>query len=122
MLKLALISAGLFAIGLIVWHVGPERIYDAAAQLGPGALIVLLIPSPIMYAFEAYGWRVTLGPSAKGVPFWRLFVIKTAGEVVNRTTPAGYIGRAPIKTHLPTRHQVPIGEGLASVVIATTTK
>ena len=122
MLKLALISAGLFAIGLIVWHVGPERIYDAAAQLGPGALIVLLIPSTIMYAFEAYGWKVTLGPSAKDIPFWRLFVIKTAGEVVNLTTPAGYIGGEPVKAHLLTRHQVPMVEGLASVVIAKTTK
>jgi glycosyltransferase 2 family protein len=33
---------------LIVWHIGPGQIYDAAAQLEPVALLVLLIPSLIM--------------------------------------------------------------------------
>ena len=122
MLKLALIFAGLFAIALIVWHIGPERIYDAAAQLGPVALVVLLIPSTIMYVIEAYGWKVTLGPSAKDIPFWRVLAIKTAGEVVNLTTPAGYIGGEPVKAYLLTKHHVPMVEGVASVVIAKTTK
>jgi glycosyltransferase 2 family protein len=122
MLKLALLFAGLFALFLIVWHIGPQRIYDAAAQLGPVALLVMLIPSTIMYAVEAYGWKVTLGPSAKDIPFWRVLAIKTAGEVVNLTTPAGYIGGEPLKAYLLTKHHVPMVEGLASVVIAKTTK
>jgi uncharacterized protein (TIRG00374 family) len=122
MLKLALLVAGLFALFLIVWHIGPQRIYDAAAQLGPVALLVMLIPSTIMYAVEAYGWKVTLGPSAKDIPFWRVLAIKTAGEVVNLTTPAGYIGGEPLKAYLLTKHHVPMIEGLASVVIAKTTK
>ena len=122
MLKLALLFAGLFALLLIVWQIGPQRIYDAAAQLGPVALLVMLIPSTIMYAVEAYGWKVTLGPSAKGMPFWRVLAIKTAGEVVNLTTPAGYIGGEPLKAYLLTKHHVPMIEGLASVVIAKTTK
>ena len=69
MLKLALLFAGLLALVLIIWQIGPQRIYDAAAQLGPVALLVMLIPSTIMYAIEAYGWKVTLGPSAKDIPF-----------------------------------------------------
>jgi uncharacterized protein (TIRG00374 family) len=116
MLKIALLFAGLSALFLIVWHIGPQRIYDAAAQLGPVALLVILIPSIIMYTVEAYGWKVTLGPSAKDIPFWRVLAIKTAGEVVNLTTPAGYIGGEL------TKHHVPMVEGLASVVIAKTTK
>ena len=75
MLKLFLLFVGLLAIGLIVWHIGPGRIYDVAAQLGPVALLVMLIPSVIMYVVEAYGWKVTLGPSTKDIPFWRLVVI-----------------------------------------------
>jgi uncharacterized protein (TIRG00374 family) len=122
MLKLALFFAGLLALFLIVWQIGPERIYDAAAQLGPVALLVMLIPSTIMYAVEAYGWKVTLGPSAKDIPFWRVLAIKTAGEVVNLTTPAGYIGGEPLKAYLLTKYHVPMVEGLASVVIAKTTK
>ena len=122
MLKLFLLFVGLLAIGLIVWHIGPGRIYDVAAQLGPVALLVMLIPSVIMYVVEAYGWKVTLGPSTKDIPFWRLLAIKTAGEVVNMTTPAGYLGGEPLKVHLLTKHHVPTVEGFASVVIAKTTK
>jgi uncharacterized protein (TIRG00374 family) len=121
-LKLVLFCAGLLTIGFIVWHIGLGRIYDVAAQLGPVALLVMLIPSAIMYAIEAYGWKVTLGPSAKDIPFWRVFAIKTAGEVVNMTTPAGYLGGEPLKAYLLTKYHVPSVEGFASVVIAKTTK
>ncbi len=122
MLKLFLLFVGLLTIVFIVWHIGLGRIYDVAAQLGPVALLVMLIPSVIMYVAEAYGWKVTLGPSAKDLPFWRVLAIKTAGEVVNMTTPAGYLGGEPLKAYLLTKHNVPPVEGFASVVIAKTTK
>ena len=121
MLKLFLVVVGLLTLILIVWHIGPGQIYDAAAQLGPVALLVLLIPSLIMYVVEAYGWKVTLGPSAKNIPFWRVLAIRTAGEVVNMTTPTAYVGGEPLKAYLLKKHQVPMVEGLASVIIAKTT-
>ena len=121
MLKIFLLFVGLLTLALIVWHIGLGRIYDAAAQLGPVALLVLLIPSVIMYIVEAYGWKVTLGPSAKDIPFWRVLAIRTAGEVVNMTTPAAYVGGEPLKAYLLKKHHVPIEEGLASVIIAKTT-
>ncbi len=121
MLKLFLLIVGLLTLVLIVWHIGPGNIYDAAAQLGPVALLVLLIPSVIMYVIEAYGWKVTLGPSAKTIPFWRVLAIRTAGEVVNMTTPTAYVGGEPLKAYLLKKHNVPMVEGLASVIIAKTT-
>ena len=121
MFRLFLLFVGLLTLILIVWHIGPGNIYDAAAQLGPGALLVLLIPSVIMYVIEAYGWKVTLGPSAKGIPFWRVLAIRTAGEVVNMTTPSAYVGGEPLKAYLLKKHNVPMVEGLASVIIAKTT-
>jgi len=120
-LKLFLLVVGLLTLVLIVWHIGPGQIYDAAAQLGPVALLVLLIPSVIMYVVEAYGWKVTLGPSAKAIPFWRVLAIRTAGEVVNMTTPTAYVGGEPLKAYLLKKHHVPMVEGLASVIIAKTT-
>jgi glycosyltransferase 2 family protein len=120
-LKLFLLVVGLLTLVLIVWHIGPGQIYDAAAQLGPVALLVLLIPSAIMYVVEAYGWKVTLGPSAKAIPFWRVLAIRTAGEVVNMTTPTAYVGGEPLKAYLLKKHHVPMVEGLASVIIAKTT-
>ena len=121
MLKRFLLIVGLLTLGLIVWHIGPGNIYDAAAQLGPVALLVMLIPSVIMYAIEAYGWKVTMGPSAKAIPFWRILAIRTAGEVVNMTTPTAYVGGEPLKAYLLKKHNVPMVEGLASVIIAKTT-
>jgi len=121
-LKFFLLFAGLLTLVFIVWHIGLGRIYDVAAQLGPVALLVMLIPSVIMYVVEAYGWKATLGPSAKDIPFWRVLAIKSAGEVVNMTTPAGYLGGEPLKAYLLTKHRVPTVEGFASVVIAKTTK
>jgi uncharacterized protein (TIRG00374 family) len=120
-LRLFLLFVGLLTLVLIVWHIGPGHIYDAAAQLGPIALLVMLIPSIIMYAIEAYGWKVTLGPSAKDIPFWRILAIRTAGEVVNMTTPTAYVGGEPLKAYLLKKHDVPMVEGLASVIIAKTT-
>lgn len=121
MLRYLLLALGLLTLGLLIWHIGPGNIYDAAAQLGPLALIVILIPSVVMYVVEAYGWKVTLGPSARTVPFWRLLAIRTAGEVVNMTTPTAYMGGEPLKAYLLKKHHVPMVQGLASVVIAKTT-
>lgn len=121
MLRLFLLVLGLLTLLLLVWHIGPGNIYDAAAQLGPTALIVMLLPSVLMYVVDAYGWKVTLGPSAKAIPFWRLLAIRTAGEVVNMTTPTAYMGGEPLKAYLLKKHHVPMVEGLASVVIAKTT-
>lgn len=121
MLRVLLLFLGLLTLGLLVWHIGPGNIYDAAAKLGPLALLVILMPSVVMYAVEAYGWKVTLGPSAQTVPFWRLLAIRTAGEVVNMTTPTAYVGGEPLKAYLLKKYDVPMVEGLASVVIAKTT-
>lgn len=121
MLRYFLLALGLTVLGLLVWHIGPDKIYDAASQLGPVTLLIILIPSVLMYAIEAYGWKIILGPSGKAVPFWRLLTIRTAGEVVNMTTPTAYLGGEPLKAYLLTKYNVPMTEGAASVVIAKTT-
>jgi uncharacterized protein (TIRG00374 family) len=93
---------------------------EAIAGLGSPALGIVLLPSVLMYALEAYGWRIALGPRAEKIPFWRLLAIRTAGEVVNMTTPTAYVGGEPLKAYLLQRRGVPLIEGLASVVTAKT--
>ena len=121
MLKAALLLLGALTLSALVWHIGIGRIYDAVTHLGPAAMLVILLPSFLMYVLEAYGWRVTLGAWANGVPFWRVLAIRTAGEVVNMTTPTAYVGGEPLKAFLLKRQGVPLVEGLASVVTAKTT-
>ncbi|MGC4096791.1 MAG: lysylphosphatidylglycerol synthase transmembrane domain-containing protein [Nitrospira sp.] len=121
MLRFILLALGLIVLGLLVWHIGPANIYEAATRLGPLALLAILIPSVLMYSVEAYGWKVVLGRAAQRVPFWRLLMIRTAGEVVNMTTPTAYLGGEPLKAYLLKQYDVPMAEGAASVVIAKTT-
>jgi uncharacterized protein (TIRG00374 family) len=120
-LRLILLAVGLLTFGGLIWHVGPARIVEAATSLGPMAVLAILLPSLLMYAVEAYGWRLTLGPHAHRLSFGRLFAIRTAGEVVNMTTPTAYVGGEPLKAYLLKRHAVPIVEAMASVVTAKTT-
>jgi uncharacterized protein (TIRG00374 family) len=94
---------------------------DALASLGPATLLVILLPSLAMYTLEAYGWRLTLGSDGRGVGFLRLFAIRTAGEVVNMTTPTAYVGGEPLKAYLLQRHGVASIASFASVVTAKTT-
>ena len=115
-----LLGVGLLTLSFLVWHIGPGHIYEAVARFGPGALFVMLIPSVVMYVLEAYGWKIVLGPAAERISFSKIFAIRTAGEVVNMTTPTAYIGGEPLKAYLLQRHHIPMVEGLASVVIAKT--
>lgn len=121
MLRLLLLVVGFLTLSLLVWHIGPGHIYETAARLGPVALCIVLVPSVVMYAVEAYGWKITLGPAGQAVPFLRIFAVRTAGEVVNMTTPTAYVGGEPLKAYLLQKSGVPMVEGMASVVIAKTT-
>jgi uncharacterized protein (TIRG00374 family) len=119
-LRLILLILGVLTFIGLVWHIGPMHIVDAAANLGPGAVLLILLPSVLMYLLEAGGWRLTLGSHARRLSFLRLFVIRTAGEVVNMTTPT-YVGGEPLKAYLLKRQGVPIVDAMASVVTAKTT-
>ena len=120
MLKLLLLCFGLVALAGLVWHIGLEPILSTAAQLGPFALGIIFLPMVLVYGLEAIGWQLTLGKYSQLVGFGRLFAIRMAGEAVNVTTPAAYVGGEPLKAYLLKKYGVPIVEGLASVVIAKT--
>lgn len=120
-LRVVLLALGLATFIALIWHIGPARIFETTASLGPTALLVILLPSLLMYLMDASGWAMTLGAHASQVSFLRLFVIRTAGELVNMTTPAAYMGGEPLKAYLLKRHQISMVEAAASVVTAKTT-
>ena len=118
--KVSLLLLGLMTlIGLVV-HIGPERIDRAGASLGAVGVAVMLVPSTLMYLLDCLGWRFTLGQHSAAVPFSRLFVIRTAGEFVNSTTPAAYVGGEPLKAHLLKQYGIPLVDGFTSVIVAKT--
>lgn len=120
MLRLVLFLFGVLTLIGLVWHIGPDRIIAASAGLGPTALLVILLPSLLMYVLEAFGWRLTLGSHAARLAYWRLLAVRTAGETVNMTTPTAYVGGEPLKAFLLRPYHVPLVDGVASVVLAKT--
>jgi uncharacterized protein (TIRG00374 family) len=120
-LKIVFLIIGLIALVGILLHIGLEPILHAGSQLGPLPLVIILLPMIIVYGLEAWGWRLTLGAYAGKVGFLRLFAIRMAGETVNVTTPAAYMGGEPLKAYWLKRYGVPMVESMASVITAKTT-
>ncbi len=119
-LTLVLLLLGVAVLCGLVLHIGPSVLAGEIMKLGANLLWVLL-PSVAVYGLDALGWRYTLGRHAEKVRFDRLFMTRMAGEAVNFTTPGLYLGGEPMKAYLLSRHQVPLVDGMASVVIAKTT-
>jgi uncharacterized protein (TIRG00374 family) len=120
-LKLIFLILGLIALVGIVLHIGLAPILHAVSQLGPFPLIIIFLPMIVVYGLEAWGWRLTLGAYVERVGFMRLWAIRMAGETVNVTTPAAYMGGEPLKAYLLKRYGVPMVESMASVILAKTT-
>jgi uncharacterized protein (TIRG00374 family) len=118
---MVLLLGGVVTLGGLVVHIGPERIYGAGMSLGAVGLVMMLVPSTVMYALDNLGWQFTLGRHKAAVPFSRLFIIRMAGELVNATTPTAYVGGEPLKASLLKSFSVPMADGLASVIVAKTT-
>jgi len=114
-----------FALGVavlvgLVLHIGPGTLAAELHKVGLNFLWIML-PSLGVYWLDALGWRYTLDRHADRVPFRRLFMIRMAGEAVNFTTPAAYLGGEPVKAYMLSRYNVPLVDGLASVITAKTT-
>ena len=120
MIRLVFLAAGLVVLGGLIWHIGPFRIWETVERVGFVACCIILTPLLVVYLLDAYGWSLTLGQWSGRVGFVRLFMVRMAGEAINVTTPTAMLGGEPMKAYLLTRYQVPMVEGLASVVTAKT--
>jgi uncharacterized protein (TIRG00374 family) len=119
-LTAVLLLIGIAVLAGLIVHIGAAELVAQLRMVGGNLFWVWLSSVPI-YVFDAIGWRYTLGRHAAQVPFGRLFTMRMAGEAVNFTTPAAYLGGEPMKAYLLSRHRVPLVDGLASVITAKTT-
>ncbi len=120
MIRIALLTIGLLVLGGLLWHIGPSQVWETAEHVGFGAFCIILIPLLVVYGLDTYGWFLILGPWASRVGFVRLFMVRMSGEAINVTTPTAMLGGEPLKAYLLTRYEVPMVDGLASVVTAKT--
>ena len=119
-LTLVLLLLGVAVLCGLVLHIGPATLGGEIHRLGWNIVWVML-PSIAVYMLDALGWRYTLGRHADKLRYDRLFLTRMAGEAVNYTTPGMYLGGEPMKAYLLSRHNVPLVDGMASVVTAKTT-
>ena len=120
MIRLVFLAAGVVVLGGLLWHIGLFRIWETVERVGLVAFCMILAPFLVVYLLDTHGWSLTLGPWAKRVGYVRLFMVRMAGEAINATTPTAMLGGEPMKAYLLTRYEVPMVEGLASVVTAKT--
>ncbi|RMH07024.1 MAG: TIGR00374 family protein [Nitrospirae bacterium] len=120
MIRLVFFLIGLLAFIGMVWHIGWTEIVRSIGHVGWLPFLVILLPTAVGYALEAYGWKLTLGPHAQVVRFTHVFAIRMAGEVINVTTPTGYMGGEPVKAYFLERYGVSLVDGFASVITAKT--
>jgi len=119
-LRLVFLIVGFAALGWLIWHIGPSQIVHTTQQLGFVSIGIILLPLFAVYVLEAYGWWLTLGPWADRVGFLHVFAVRMAGEAINVTTPTGMVGGEPMKAYLLKQYDVPMVDGLASLVTAKT--
>lgn len=120
MIRWLLLAVGLAVLAGLIGHIGLSQVRETVERVGLVACCVILIPLLVVYVLDAFGWALTLGPWAGRVGFARLFMVRMAGEAINVTTPTAMLGGEPMKAYLLTRYEVPMVEGLASVVTAKT--
>jgi uncharacterized protein (TIRG00374 family) len=118
-IRLLFLLIGIGALAGLVWHIGPSQIFQTTKQLSFTSICIILLPILAAYLLDAYGWQLTLGPWTKQVTFLRLFAVRMAGEAINATT-TGMVGGEPMKAYLLKRFDIPMVDGLASVVTAKT--
>ena len=118
LLKLGFLLAGAALFGALVWNAGPRAVYEELRGFGWG-IGLLLLPSLAVYLIDAWAWRVSFSTPPQ-IGFLRLFLVRSAGESLNATLPAAYLGGEPVKAYLLQRQGVNGPDAMASVLVAKT--
>ena len=117
-LRPVLAGAGLAVIGFLAIQVGPAAVWSAFRTLSWRLGLILVFPTCLAVVVDTLGWRFTFPTPPRS--FGRLLAARVAGEAVNLGTPTASVGGEPVKAYL-LRPEVPLRDGLASVVVDKTT-
>jgi len=118
LLRLLLVGCGLALFMGLVWQANPSLVWQQLRAIGPWAPI-LLLPSLGIYLVDAFAWRYCFR-EAPSLGYWRLFLVRMAGESLNNSLPSAYLGGEPLKAYLLQREGLAGPEGIASVVVGKT--
>ncbi len=123
LIKFLLLAVGFYILYATIRAVGFENIASRIADL-KWKLFPLLLIYPFIFLFDTIGWSFSFPKSLpRHVPFWDLYRIRIIGETLNAVIPwAASLGGEPVKAELlKSRYNIPLSEGLASILIVHTT-
>lgn len=116
--RLILLAVGVTFLGYLVVRAGPETLLASFQAISWRLLLIVWFPFALIQVLDTLGWRYAFRRDFTSFP--TLLAARLAGEAFNITTPMASVGGEPVKAYL-LRPRVPLGEGLASVIIAKTT-
>jgi putative membrane protein len=119
-IKCVLFLAGLTLFAWLVRSVGVRELLASFQQVG-WPFLFLFVPYLVVYVLDAIGWQTTFHNQPRELGFFRLFLVRTAGESLNNTLPSAYLGGEPVKALLLRRFHVDMAEAASSVIAAKTT-
>lgn len=113
---LLLIVGSAILLGLI-YKVGPSTLYYHLTIL-KWKILLLLLPYSLVFALDTIGWRYSF--TNIKISFKDLFLIRLAGESLNWIIPSANFAGEPMKAYFLKKHNVPMVDGMTSVVISKT--
>lgn len=115
--KILLLVVGFAILFALIYKVGPSIVYQQLRLLKWGILF-LLLPYLLVFILDTLGWKYSF--REESVSFKDLLMIRLAGESVNLIVPSATFAGEPVKAYFLKRHNIPMIDGMASVVISRT--
>ena len=112
-----LLIVGCAVFFVLIYKVGPSTIYHQLIIL-KWKVLLLLLPFSLVFILDTLGWKYAFTNSK--ISFKDLFLIRIAGESLNWIIPSANFAGEPMKAYFLKKHNVPMVDGMASVVISKT--
>ncbi len=117
--RVVLVAGGLLFVWLL-FRIGPSVLLANLRLVGWKLAIVVALGAVTLF-FDTLGWRFTIAPDLRKVPFHRLAAMRLAGDAVNYVTPSAAIGGEVVRVAL-LRRFLPGTEAAASVALLVITQ
>jgi uncharacterized protein (TIRG00374 family) len=112
--RLFLFAGALLFVGLL-HRIGLRPIGESLARIGWGFLFLFAVQGAVLI-LDTLGWRLTLEPEARTIPFSAMFGMRLSGDAINYLTPTAAMGGEFVRYRLLGRTHPP-AVALASVAL-----
>jgi len=118
-LKILFFSIGILLFAFLIYKIGLDNIYGNLLLMGY-KFPIIFIPFILVSFLDTLGWQFSFNHWLEGIKLKYIFPVRWAGEAINVLTPTAYVGGEPVKAYILRRYDVPLQDGLASVVVGKT--